>query len=420
MVNSNKYQVLFYAPILSYPPATGPEISVINAIRTLSANCDLHIVTSVHPSQIDSPIAREFFRKYCFSINHSPAALFWSQTEQINKWLRRTRRLLSPFFGLPESLYLLYYKNALSIDVFWIDRVLEHSFSVFRCLRLLLPNAIIVADTEAIHSRFVLRELPLISNWLRYAYTFFYGKMVARNECRLIKMADVITVVSDIDGEFFKSRRVKKHRAKVMRFSNVIDINAYEDYKKSPQSDYMSPIVLLVGQFGHLNSPMDRAARWLAEDIMPVVWNSIPEAHLYIIGRNSQITQAKLSCERITVFGQVPSVLPYLKQAALTVVPLKFESGTRFKIVESGAAFVACVSTTLGAEGLDVKHGENILIADEAESFAAAMVSVLSSKELQRMLGSNLNELVRRNYSLEKQTKEGEIILEHLKNKSEV
>ena len=105
---------------------------------------------------------------------------------------------------------------------------------------------------------------------------------------------------------------------------------------------------------------------------------------------------------------------PWLERAKLTVVPLSHESGTRFKIVESGAAGVPCVSTTLGAEGIDITHGKDILIADTAEAFAESIISVLKNDDLRKRLATNLHALIKQKYSLNTQKKEAEDLISYL------
>lgn len=410
-------KVLFFAPILEYPPAGGPQLSAVNAVKVLNRIAELHIITTVPPERVGGEDALAFFRAHCHTLIHAPTSGWRSQNPFVDKLMRRSRRLLAPVLAWFDVRCMLRHAEREGIRIFWIDRVLEHAFAVFRLLRRKCPKTPIVGDTEAVYSLFLLRELPMVKNPLRWLAIWLRGKKTEAEERALTARADVVTAVSEVDADFF--RRLSPYPANVRRFSNVVDLADFTT-RVEPPLPLHKPCALLLGSFGHPNSPMDRAARWVAEDIMPLVWGKVPDAHLYIIGRNSQITQAGLNCERVTVVGQVPSVLPYLQQAALTLVPLRFESGTRFKIVESGAAAVACVSTTLGAEGLDVTDGEDILIADDTEGFAAAMVSVLASPELARQLGNRLHDLVAKHYSLEKQTREGEMILQYIKENFDV
>jgi len=403
-----KTKLIFYAPILEYPPAGGPQLSVINAIKVLSRISDLHIITCVANQYHSTPETQSFFSEIGCKLKYTPSSSLYFRNRFFERVLRISRRVFSPIFAAFDRRYIFKYAIANDIDVFWVDRVVEHSMSIFRAIKSDFPNGILVGDTEAVHSRFILRELPLIHNPIRKLIVSTLGRLAVSKEKELVKKADIVTAVSDIDVEYFFNLRYRK--AQIMKFSNVVD---FEDFRKvyQPTIQIEKKSVLLLGSFGHVNSPMDRAAKWLAEEIMPIVIREVPTVHLYVIGRNAQFTQKHLNCKNITVVGQVYSVVPYLQKAVLTIVPLRYESGTRFKIIESGAASVACVSTTLGAEGLDLIDNAEILIADSAEDFARAMINVLQDDLLANQLGKNLHNAIMAKYSIQAQTIEGENIL---------
>ena len=87
---------------------------------------------------------------------------------------------------------------------------------------------------------------------------------------------------------------------------------------------------------------------------------------------------AKWTSEAIEVTGRVPSVLEHLRQSAVVVIPLRIGGGTRLKIYE------AVVSTTVGAEGLDVHHGRDIILADDARAFSQAVIMLSRDGDLRR------------------------------------
>jgi glycosyltransferase involved in cell wall biosynthesis len=89
----------------------------------------------------------------------------------------------------------------------------------------------------------------------------------------------------------------------------------------------------------------------------------------------------------VEVTGTVPSVVDYLRDAAVFVVPLRIGGGTRLKIFEGMAMGKAVVSTTVGAEGLDVTHGRDIVLADDATTFADAIVRFLRDRIARRRFG---------------------------------
>jgi len=116
-------------------------------------------------------------------------------------------------------------------------------------------------------------------------------------------------------------------------------------------------------------------------DLPALEWRLIgrsPEAVMGIVGRD----------DRIRLTGPVNDAVAALARAKLAVVPLLSGSGTRFKILEAWAAGRAVVSTTLGAEGLDARDGEHLVISDDAETFATAIARLLQDDALRARLGS--------------------------------
>src|SRR5262249_61814155 len=128
------------------------------------------------------------------------------------------------------------------------------------------------------------------------------------------------------------------------------------------------------------------AVTWFVTDILPVVRRQVSDASLTIVGRDPTPTVQELASRvpGVTVTGTVPDVRPYLERAALVVVPLRVGGGTRLKIFEAMAMEKAIVSTHIGAEGLPVRGGEELLLADDPPSFAAAVVRLLRHDAIAR------------------------------------
>lgn len=132
--------------------------------------------------------------------------------------------------------------------------------------------------------------------------------------------------------------------------------------------------------------PNIEAVRWFHSEILPRIKTRI---EWRLIGRNQHAVQAFVAGNpRITLTGPVIDAVAALAEAKVCVVPLLSGSGTRFKILEAWAAGRAVVSTSLGAEGLDARSGEHLLIAETAESFAVAIDWLLEDAHLRRKLGN--------------------------------
>ena len=109
-------------------------------------------------------------------------------------------------------------------------------------------------------------------------------------------------------------------------------------------------------------------------------------------------------------------MLPYLQNADISLTPLFFESGTRFKILEAGACRVPMVSTTLGAEGLPVEHERDLLLADSAINFADCIVKLLKSRDYADKLTRNCYQRVKEHFSIESLTNQASEIIDFLEN----
>lgn len=146
--------------------------------------------------------------------------------------------------------------------------------------------------------------------------------------------------------------------------------------------------------------PNEDGMTFFVEDILPLVQRAVPEATLTIVGRNPTTRVRALAEGRsdITVTGTVPDVRPFLESASVVVVPLRIGGGTRIKIYEAMGMERAVVSTTIGAEGLDVVDGEHILLADDPQSFADAVIGLLHAPERAEQVGRQAASHVRAHF----------------------
>jgi glycosyltransferase involved in cell wall biosynthesis len=125
--------------------------------------------------------------------------------------------------------------------------------------------------------------------------------------------------------------------------------------------------------------PNEDAILYFAESILPLIAASVPEVKVTVVGRNPT-PKLKALAEReprIVLTGRVDDVRPYIDRSAVYIVPIRVGGGTRIKIYEAMGMARAVVSTTIGAEGLPVADGEEIVLADEPERFAAEVVRLL-------------------------------------------
>ena len=153
--------------------------------------------------------------------------------------------------------------------------------------------------------------------------------------------------------------------------------------------------------------------RWFVADILPLIRRRRPTCSLAIVGRQPtpEILRLAETDARIHVTGTVDDVRPYLWESTVSIVPLRIGGGTRLKIYEAMAAQTPVVSTTIGAEGLDVRDGENIALADSPEDFAERCLALLEYAKARQQQARTAWEMVSACYSWEAVSRKLELLL---------
>jgi glycosyltransferase involved in cell wall biosynthesis len=154
------------------------------------------------------------------------------------------------------------------------------------------------------------------------------------------------------------------------------------------------PELVFVGLLGY--RPNADAVAQLIDRILPLVAREHPDVHLTIVGEGATPAMLAAAGPRVTFTGRVADVRPYVSAASAVVVPLRIGSGTRLKILEAMALARPVVTTSLGAEGLDLVDRQHALIADDPTGFATAVGRVLADPQLAGALGRNGRDLVER------------------------
>lgn len=402
-------RVLFTSPILEHPAAGGPQLRIENSVKGLSRVCDLYIVARTSLHLMGGASAYDYFWQYCKQFVYSPSGL----TLYRNRYLRKAQRIIHDLIDYDierDGQFIIDFADKAKIDVLWFGYG-NISFPLIKYIKTARPGIKVVCDTDSVWSRFVLRELPHEPSKWRKVWIKRSGQKKEAEENAWVNLCEITTAVSEVDALYYKGLTDNPDR--VQLFSNVIDLETYE-FRPLPPPGFRKPCMYLAGTFGRYRSPMDTAARWVLDEILPIVKRSIPEIHFYIVGSGSDRTLGHVAGDGVTVTGKLESVLPYLCNADVALVPLKFESGTRFKILEAAACGVPVVSTTLGAEGIPVTSGKDIVLADHASSFADAIVKIIRDSEFSRNLANNCRNLIQKNYSIQRLEREARNILDLL------
>ncbi len=224
-----------------------------------------------------------------------------------------------------------------------------------------------------------------------------------RRQRRLFRSARRVWVPSTDDVRGL--RRLDPGLATPFVWPNVVDVEEYADLRSgvTPPPADLAPngrTLVYVGWYHYV--PNARAAATLIDRHFPRLAAEFGDARLILVGRQpTDVMRAAAERDRrIIVTGGVPDVRPYLRVADVCAVPLTEGGGTRLKILEAFAAKIPVVSTTKGAEGLDVADGVHLIIADDDERFAAAVAAVFRDPGAARERADRAYAFVRERYSL--------------------
>jgi len=223
-----------------------------------------------------------------------------------------------------------------------------------------------------------LRQARCEKHWLKKAVFTMEAAKMRRYETAVIKRFHHVVAVSEADKKLMTG--MDTHSISVV--PTGVDLRQFRAADDAPATSHE---VIFLGSMDW-EANVDAVA-YFCEKIWPQVVSKIPDAKFRIVGRNPHPRVKKLTSESVEVTGTVRSVIDYLITASVVVVPLRIGGGTRLKIYEAMAMGKAIVSTALGAEGLDVRDGQDIILSEGPEDFAQQIISLLNDEAARERLG---------------------------------
>ncbi len=226
------------------------------------------------------------------------------------------------------------------------------------------------------------RHYEVQTNPLKRAYLYMQWRKTHAYERAACRRFDSVVAVSRADRETMAHDYGVEHIADV---PTGVDTDYFRPRTPTAREPHT---LVFTGSMDWL--PNEDAIRWFSAEIMPRIRRTIPDVTLVVVGRDPFPGLLELSARdpAVVVTGRVADVRPYMERAAAYVVPIRIGGGTRLKIYEAMAMEQPVVSTTIGAEGLPLRAGTDLLLADTAADFAAAVVRLLADAAYARQLGA--------------------------------
>ncbi len=264
-------------------------------------------------------------------------------------------------------------KHGSDFNIVWLSRANETEKHIDD-IRRYCKRAMVIFDTVDLHFLREERQAEMENKLLLRQM----AKRRKAQELALMKKADVTLVVSPVEQQVL--RREDKN------LSVEIVTNIHVAYgSKAAYKDRRG--IVFIGGFNH--PPNIDAVKYFVKDIFPIVRNELNGVKFFIVGSNPPKNISSLASEDIIVTGYVPDISCCFDQCMLSVAPLRYGAGVKGKINTSMSYGVPVVTTTVGAEGMFLQNGRDIVIADDAESFAQGVIDVYNDQELWEKLSRN-------------------------------
>jgi glycosyltransferase involved in cell wall biosynthesis len=391
-MSPHRLDVLFVTLFPTSPPTFGAQRRIEGLMKALARR---HRVTAVSllGAEFDGAVAERAMREYCDEVVLVPKP----SDRGAHKRFLQLRSLASWKSYEHHSVALPQMQRA-------IDRVLRrrrhHVVMVeapwfmqyrFRQAPRGAPPPLVIHDEHNIEHDLARRLRDASESLPRRLHYAVNWRKLRREEIAGWRAADGVAFTSPEDAE---RARALYPAIRSSVIPNGVDVDHFQA-SGDARADARSAVF-----FGTMDYfPNLDGVRYLLGDIWPRLTAHVPGACLQVIGPHPSPEVLAQRGPRVEVTGCVPDLRPYLARAGVVVVPLRVGGGTRFKILEAMAMSRPVVSTTIGAEGIGATDGRNILIADGAEAFAAAVRRVMEDPDLARRIGAEGRALVERHYS---------------------
>jgi len=377
-----KEKALLISPYPFYPPDGGGKIRIYNNVKSLSKLYDLHILIPTPSSNRDIKGLKFLSKSYnIYSINIKHFLDSFPLTKNFYFLLR------SIFAKYPISGIYEFYSNPQVIKLIKSDFSfiqLEHSWWYHSILKKRKGKLIIIEHNYEYEywkelGRSLLKQKKYVTG-LKY----IIGSLkILQQEQEALKDADLILTVSERETNILKKFALKGN---IYTVPSGIDTTLYTNYSLDVkrQDDYIYLIYV-----GSLNTPQTaEGAIFFIKEIWPLLKQSPFKYKLYLVGRDPVRELEKLASEdqNIILTGFVEDVRLYIAKSHIYIVPLRYGSGIRLKIMEAMAMGKPIVSTKKGAEGLNL-HNCGLIIADRPDDFAKAIVKLSKDDNLREKFG---------------------------------
>jgi glycosyltransferase involved in cell wall biosynthesis len=386
--------LLFLSHVTPFPPDNGCTSRTLNMLKQLRLDFDITLLAFSRRNHQPGAAAREFARRELTALGFDTGEPVPVPGE-LSLARRSADHLLGAISGRPYTVFQ-YRSDAFGrqlraalarqpFDVVHLDAIDLHGWLPQ------VPGLPVTCTHHDIESDHLRQRADTMRSSVLAWHVRHQADLVESLERQLCPEIALNIVCSDADA-----RRLTTiaSGSRTLVAPNGVDTT----YFVPSSTDVIPDRVFFVGPT--YTFPNRDAVEHLLQEIWPRVRERRPGATLHVAGGGAPETLARFAKEpQVTVLGRVPDIRPHLAAASCVVVPIRYGGGTRIKILDAWAMSKPVVSTSRGAEGLDARDGENLILRDDAAAFATAVCDVLADRALRLRLGREGYTTVNKRYS---------------------
>jgi glycosyltransferase involved in cell wall biosynthesis len=375
-------KILFLLPQIPYPPHSGGRIVTWNTVKRFAESCEVRVACLYHhPAELEDldPV-----KAICHEVAAFPAYGKWSITPfltcAVSPWPYKAHR----FFNRELFDYVQRLARRESFDVIHAQNFYTTPYVVGdeTCLK--------IHYKENVEGNILLRYAKTSRNPLIKTAAWAEGRRTRRFEWQACKKFDQILTISPLDRDTLlrldPSLPIRHQRPGV-------DLDAYP-FLDEPSGP---PNVVFTGTMSYY--PNSDGALAFLQTTWPLIKQQVPNIRCTIVGADPPEAIRRMHGHNdICITGRVEHIREYLQSTHIYIVPLRVGGGIRLKILEAMASGLAIVSTPIGCEGLEGKHGEHLLIAEMPDNFADAVIALANNHEKRLYIRNNARALAENVY----------------------
>ena len=371
-------RLLFLTPQFPYPPHKGTTLRNYNLIAGLAQHHTIDLLSFNDEVAVPATPLDQLCRRIATIRQPTRAASRRMLDTLLSPWPDMGLRLWSPDFRQQLAAWL----HDGAYDVIQVEG-LELARYVLNVNQ--AQGRIVFDDHNAeylLQQRIAQAEIAACGWNAGAVYSSIQWRKLRRFERQVCQHADRVVCVSEADAAAMQQLDPTLRPAVV---PNGVDTEFYRREAITPL-DLPRHSLVFTGTMDF--RPNVDAMLWFAHEVLPLVKRAVSDVHLYIVGQRPHARLDTLHADpAITITGAVDDTRPYTSAADVYVVPLRMGGGTRLKLLEALALETPIVSTALGAEGFEVTHDRELLLADDAAVFASAIEKLLANRDRAHALG---------------------------------